>query len=185
VEVKQTGIPGLLAIEPKIFGDSRGFFLESYNKKRYEEAGITDDFCQDNLSFSRRGVLRGLHVQNPNPQGKLVSVIQGEVYDVAVDIRKGSPTFGKWYGLVLSAERKNQLFVPKGFAHGFCVLSETALFSYKCSDFYNVKAEICLKWNDPSIGIEWPIRDPELSAKDSEGLLLKDIPLNALVEYKA
>lgn len=181
--VIQTGIPGLLVIEPRIFGDSRGWFLESWNKERYKQAGIMEDFCQDNMSFSRKGVLRGLHFQSPNPQGKLVSVALGEVYDVAVDLRRYSPTFGKWYGIVLSGEKKNQLFVPKGFAHGFCVLSETALFTYKCTDFYNSKAELCIKWNDPSIGIDWPTRDPELSPKDSEGIRLEDIPAHALIEY--
>jgi len=184
LQVKETGIPGLLVIEPTVFGDSRGYFLEAWNQERYEQAGITANFCQDNVSLSRKGVLRGLHFQNPNPQDKLVSVATGEVYDVAVDLRKGSPTFGKWYGLILSGEKKNQLFVPKGFAHGFSVLSETALFTYKCTDFYNAKAELCLKWNDPSIGIDWPITDPELSSKDKEGRRLEDIPAQALIAFK-
>jgi dTDP-4-dehydrorhamnose 3,5-epimerase len=130
---------------------------------------------QDNLSLSRKGILRGLHFQNPGPQGKLVYVLQGEVFDVAVDVRADSPTFGQWYGVTLSAENHRQLFVPEGFAHGFCVTSETALFAYKCTDFYNPKAEFSLLWNDPDIGIEWPITNPELSEKDKNGLCLKNL----------
>lgn len=184
MNVIETGIPGLLVFEPKIFGDDRGYFVETWNKARYAEAGLKEDFCQDNMSFSRRGVLRGLHLQNPNGQGKLVSVSQGEVFDVAVDLRKGSTTFGKWYGIHLTSEKKNQLFVPKGFAHGFCVLSETALFTYKCTDFYNPKAEFTLMWNDPDVGITWPVQNPELSSKDTEGYRLKDLPPEALIAYR-
>lgn len=183
MQVIETGIPGLLVIEPKVFGDDRGYFLESWNKTRYWEAGLKEDFCQDNMSFSRKGILRGLHLQNPNPQGKLVSVAMGDVFDVAVDLRKGSPTFSKWYGVHLSGVKKNQLFVPKGFAHGFCVLSETALFTYKCTDFYNPKSEFSIIWNDPDIGVKWPIDQPELSAKDAAGTRLHALPDHAFINF--
>ncbi len=173
-------IPGLLVIEPKVFGDARGFFLESYNQKRYEDAGLAAHFVQDNLSFSRRGILRGMHFQNPNAQGKLLQVLQGEVFDVAVDIRRSSPTFGKWFGLILSAENKKQFFVPPGFAHGFAVLSETALFFYKCTELYSPKDEVAIRWDDPDIGIKWPIESPQLSERDSKALRLKDVPADKL-----
>lgn len=172
--IEPTPLPGLLKIQPDVFGDARGFFQETWNLRRYTEAGLDRHFVQDNLSYSRRGILRGLHFQNPRPQGKLVYVLEGEVFDVAVDVRADSPTFGQWYGATLSAENHLQLFVPEGFAHGFCVTSEFALFAYKCTDFYNPSAEFSLQWNDPAIGIEWPIDDPELSTKDREG-----IPLSA------
>ncbi|MCP3868228.1 MAG: dTDP-4-dehydrorhamnose 3,5-epimerase [Gammaproteobacteria bacterium] len=166
MKVIETDLPGVLILEPKVFGDARGFFLESWHHERYAEVGITAEFVQDNLSFSRAGVLRGLHFQNPNAQGKLVQVVQGEVYDVAVDIRTGSPHFGKWVGVTLSSDNKRQLFVPPDFAHGFCVTSDTALFSYRCTDYYNPRAEIAIQWNDPELGIEWPVNQPELSEKD-------------------
>lgn len=172
--IEPTPLSGLLKIQPDVFGDARGFFQETWNLRRYTEAGLDRHFVQDNLSYSRRGILRGLHFQNPRPQGKLVYVLEGEVFDVAVDVRADSPTFGQWYGATLSAENHLQLFVPEGFAHGFCVTSEFALFAYKCTDFYNPSAEFSLQWNDPAIGVEWPIQDPELSAKDREG-----IPLSA------
>jgi dTDP-4-dehydrorhamnose 3,5-epimerase len=176
VEVKKTAIEGAFIIEPKVFGDDRGYFLETYSHKRYQEAGIPGTFIQDNLSFSRRGVLRGLHFQNPNAQGKLVSAPMGEVFDVAVDIRKGSPTFGKWVGVHLSGQNKRQFWVPPGLAHGFVVLSETALFSYKCTEYYSPKDEHSILWNDPDIGIEWPISDGiQLSGKDQIGLRLKAV----------
>lgn len=176
VEVKKTAIEGAFIIEPKVFGDDRGYFLESYSQKRYQEAGIPGIFVQDNLSFSRRGVLRGLHFQNPNAQGKLVSTPMGEVFDVAVDIRKGSPTFGKWVGVHLSGQNKRQFWVPPGLAHGFVVLSETALFSYKCTEYYSAKDEHSILWNDPDIGIEWPIGEGiQLSGKDQIGLRLKAV----------
>ncbi len=152
-------IEGLILIEPKVFGDSRGYFMETYNYEDFKNAGITDDFVQDNQSASRRGVLRGLHYQINYPQAKLVRVIKGEVFDVAVDIRKGSPTFGKWHGELLSAENKKQFFVPKGFAHGFLVLSEEAEFVYKCSDFYHPEDQDGIYYKDPSIGIDWPIEE--------------------------
>jgi dTDP-4-dehydrorhamnose 3,5-epimerase len=173
-------IPGLLVIEPKVFGDVRGFFMETWNRQRYAAAGLDWDFVQDNVSLSRRGILRGLHFQNPGGQGKLVHVLQGEVYDVAVDLRKSSPTFGRSYGLTLSAENKRQFFVPPGFAHGFAVLSETALFVYKCTSLYAPQNELTLAWNDPDLGINWPIEAPQLSEKDARGVRLRDMPRDRL-----
>lgn len=182
MNVIETEIADVKIIEPRVFGDDRGFFFESYNKDRYQEHGINADFVQDNVSFSSKGVLRGLHFQNPNSQGKLVSVLKGEVYDVAVDVRKSSPTFGKWVGVTLSAENKKQFWVPKGFAHGFLVTSETALFSYKCDDNYNPNAEHSLIWNDPDIGIDWPMDNPLVSPKDEAGLKLSEIEKKHLPE---
>lgn len=173
--IVETPLPGLLVIEPEVFGDDRGFFLETYEKRRYGDVGISEEFVQDNLSFSRHGVLRGLHFQNPNGQGKLVYVLQGEVFDVAVDIRVGSPTFGRWHGVTLSGENKRQLWVPVGFAHGFCVTGDTALFVYKCTDYYAPQSEVTIRWDDPAIGIDWPLKDPELSEKDARGFLFKEI----------
>jgi dTDP-4-dehydrorhamnose 3,5-epimerase len=173
-------IEGLLLIEPKVFGDARGFFLESWNELRYREAGLAATFVQDNLSFSRRGALRGLHFQNPAPQAKLVSVLQGEVFDVAVDIRRRSPTFGRWHGVNLSAENKRQFFIPPGFAHGFAVLSDAALFFYKCTDFYAPQHEVTVAWDDPDIGIQWPLANPVLSDKDQRAFRLKDVPVEKL-----
>jgi dTDP-4-dehydrorhamnose 3,5-epimerase len=169
-------LDGPLIIEPKVFGDARGFFLESYSRDRYRAAGIDHDFVQDNFSFSARGTLRGLHAQNPRPQGKLVSVWQGEVWDVVVDIRQASPTFGRWFGVTLSAENKRQFWVPPGFAHGFVVTSETALFHYKCTDTYAPKDEIGFRWDDPAVGITWPVNTPILSARDARAPLLKELP---------
>ena len=161
-----TSLEGVLIIEPRVFKDNRGFFLETYNQNKYQKSGIKRLFVQDNLSYSVRGTLRGLHFQIKHPQAKLVQVINGEIFDVAVDIRKGSSTFGKWTGIVLSDQNKRQLFIPEGFAHGFCVLSETAHFSYKCSDFYAPDDEGGIIWSDPDIGIEWPVKDPIISEKD-------------------
>lgn len=175
-------IPGLVVIEPKVFGDTRGFFMETWNQQRYRDAGLDWNFVQDNLSFSRRGILRGLHFQNPKGQGKLVYALQGEVFDVAVDIRKNSPTFGRWHGLILSAENKKQFFVPSGFAHGFAVLSETALFAYKCTEIYTPQNEMSLLWNDPDVGVKWPLENPQLSEKDIRGVRLKDIPRDRLFD---
>jgi dTDP-4-dehydrorhamnose 3,5-epimerase len=169
-------IEGLVLIEPKVFGDARGFFFESWNERRYREAGLGAAFVQDNFSLSRRGTLRGLHFQKPAAQGKLVWVLEGEVFDVAVDIRRSSPTFGRWHGVNLSSENKQQFFIPPGFAHGFAVLSETALFAYKCTDFYTPQHEVTIAWNDPDIGIQWPVAQPVLSDKDQRGLRLKDVP---------
>jgi dTDP-4-dehydrorhamnose 3,5-epimerase len=173
-------LEGLLIVEPKVFGDSRGFFMESWNQRRYAEAGLPDTFVQDNLSFSRRGALRGLHFQNPFPQGKLVSVLEGEVFDVAVDLRRNSPTFAKAEAVRLSAENKRQFYVPPGFAHGFLVLSETALFHYKCTAFYSPQNEMTLLWNDPQVAIDWPLQNPTLSEKDAKGFRLNDLPIDRL-----
>ena len=183
MNVIETKLPGVFIIEPKVFGDHRGFFYESWQKKRYEECGITGEFVQDNVSYSRKGVLRGLHFQNPNGQGKLVSVLQGKVFDVAVDIRVGSPTFGQWEGVILSGENHKQFWVPAGFAHGFCVLSETAYFTYKCDALYDPQCERSILWNDSDIGISWPLQDVNLSAKDESGVLLRDMPKERLPQY--
>jgi len=184
MNIIETSLPDVLIIEPKVFGDERGFFLETWNQARYRETGIAETFVQDNLSYSRRGVLRGLHFQNPNAQGKLVYVLQGEVFDVAVDIRLGSPTFGQAVTEILSADNKRQLYIPPGFAHGFCVTSETALFAYKCTDLYHPESEGSILWNDPDLGIAWPVTEPELSAKDQAGIRLADFPRARLPIYK-
>lgn len=168
-------LQGLLILEPKVFGDSRGFFMETWNRQRYAEAGLDLPFVQDNISFSRRGALRGLHFQNPRAQGKLVSVLQGEVFDVAVDLRQSSPTFGKWHGLTLSSENKLQFFIPPGFAHGFLVTSDTAMFHYKCTELYSPNDEATLLWNDSDVGVSWPQVELTLSEKDSRGLRLRDL----------
>jgi len=169
-------LAGLLILEPDVFGDARGFFLETWNRARYRDAGLDADFVQDNVSFSRRSILRGLHFQNPKQQGKLLQVLLGEVFDVAVDIRRSSPTFGKWHGLTLSAENKRQFYIPPGFAHGFVVLSDTALFHYKCTEFYSPRDEMAIRWDDPDIGVQWPVKEPLLSERDAKGLRLHDAP---------
>ena len=174
----KTEIEGVTIIEPTLFGDNRGYFMETYNYNDFKDAGLSMKFVQDNQSKSKRGVLRGLHFQKNNPQGKLVRVISGEVFDVAVDIRKESKTFGKWVGVTLSAENKKQFYIPEGFAHGFLVLSETAEFVYKCTRFYDPGDEGGIMWNDPDIGINWPIQenmDVILSEKDKRNLNLKDL----------
>jgi dTDP-4-dehydrorhamnose 3,5-epimerase len=176
MKVTTCDLQGLLIIEPDVFGDNRGYFMESWNRQRYREAGIDRDFVQDNFSLSRRGTLRGLHFQNPLAQGKLVSVLQGEVFDVGVDIRRGSPTFGRWFGMTLSAENKRQFFLPAGFAHGFLVLSEMALFHYKCTDYYSPKDELGFRWDDPEVGIKWPVGNPTLSHRDAAAPRLHAIP---------
>ena len=155
----KTGIEGLVVVEPKVFGDNRGYFMETYNYNDFKAADLDMVFVQDNQSKSKKGVLRGLHFQKKNPQGKLVRVVSGEVYDVAVDLRKGSDTYGKWYGVLLSAENKKQFYIPEGFAHGFLVLSDEAEFAYKCTDFYHPGDEGGMAWNDPEIGVEWPIEE--------------------------
>lgn len=162
-------IEGLFEIQPKVFGDERGYFLETWSERDFEAAGITARFVQDNQSKSRKGVLRGLHFQRKHPQGKLVRAISGEVFDVAVDIRQGSPTFGKWHGVILSGDKQNQFYVQPGFAHGFLVLSEEAVFAYKCTDFYHPEDEDGIRWDDPGIGIAWPAIDvaPILSDRDA------------------
>ncbi|MEE1276739.1 MAG: dTDP-4-dehydrorhamnose 3,5-epimerase [Fibrobacteraceae bacterium] len=174
----KTSIEGVTIIEPTVYGDARGYFMETYNAREFNDAGLNMTFVQDNESKSKKGVLRGLHFQKTNPQGKLVRVIEGEVFDVAVDLRKGSPTFGKWEGVILSAENKRQFYVPEGFAHGFVVLSETATFVYKCTRLYDPTDEGGLFWNDPAIGIQWPLPEgfePLLSEKDTKNPLLKDL----------
>lgn len=182
MKITPTAIPDVLIIEPKVFGDARGFFYESFNQKAFNEAtGTNHQFVQDNHSRSAKGVLRGLHYQIQQPQGKLVRVVRGAVFDVAVDIRKSSPTFGKWVGVELSEENHKQLWVPPGFAHGFMVISDYADFLYKTTDYYAPEHERCIAWNDSSLKIEWPIEAaPKLSAKDGEGKLLQDaeIPLS-------
>lgn len=167
MKVIQTEIPEVIVLEPPVFADSRGYFLETYQQKKYADAGIPKPFVQDNQSYSTKNVLRGLHFQLRYPQGKLVRVTQGMVFDVAVDIRRDSPTFGKWHGEILSAENKRQMYIPENFAHGFCVLSDSAEFLYKCTDFYVPGDEAGSSWNDPQIGIKWPICEPILSAKDA------------------
>jgi dTDP-4-dehydrorhamnose 3,5-epimerase len=168
ITIASLGIEGLFIVQPKLFGDSRGYFLETFNERDFSAVGIDRRFVQDNQSKSSRGVLRGLHYQKTRPQGKLVRVIFGEVFDVAVDLRSGSATFGKWEGVTLSGELQNQLFIPPGFAHGFLVLSQEAVFAYKCTDFYESADEAGIRWNDPAIGIVWPDLGcpPKLSAKD-------------------
>ena len=176
MKVTRTEIPDVVIIEPRVFGDSRGFFLESWNDKAFREAtGVQLPFVQDNQSRSARGVLRGLHYQLEQPQGKLVRVVNGSVFDVAVDLRKSSETFGRWVGVELSAEGFQQLWIPPGFGHGFLVLSESADFLYKTTDYYAPKHERCIAWNDPDIGIQWPAGlSPQLSAKDAAGSRLRD-----------
>ena len=183
MKVIETSLPGMLIIDPDVFGDSRGFFMETYNEARYRDAGLPRRFVQDNLSFSARGVLRGLHYQNPDAQGKLLYVLSGEVFDVAVDIRAGSPTFGEWAGVTLSEENHRQLWIPEGFAHGFQVASESALLVYKCTALYNRESEGAILWNDPEIGIEWPIGQPTLSDKDRAAPTLREMPKDALPPY--
>lgn len=183
MKVIETKLPGVLILEPRVFGDDRGYFLETWQQERYEALGIKEKFVQDNLSYSARGVLRGLHYQQPNAQGKLVSVVKGEVFDVAVDIRNGSPTFGQWVGISLSGNNHRQLWIPPGFAHGFCVVSETAYFIYKCTDVYTPQAEGGVIWNDPDIGIEWPVSDVLLSDKDKVYSRLKDVPTARLPKF--
>jgi dTDP-4-dehydrorhamnose 3,5-epimerase len=175
MQITSTLLPGILLIEPRVFADERGFFMETYQAQKFAALGIPDDFVQDNQSGSRRGILRGLHYQVVNPQGKLVRCVIGEIYDVAVDLRRSSPTFGHWVGTILSSENKRQLWIPIGFAHGFYVLSDWAEVIYKASDYYNPQGERCLLWNDPKIGIEWPVpsgESPLLSPKDKLGLPL-------------
>lgn len=175
MKVIPTRLPDVLLIEPRVFGDERGFFLESWNEREFEHAGIHARFVQDNHSRSAKGVLRGLHYQVRQPQGKLIRVTAGEIFDVAVDIRRGSPGFGKWEGVRLAAESHRMLWVPVGFAHGFCVLSDFAEVLYKTTDFYAPEHERCLLWNDPEIGIAWPVQGaPVLSAKDAAGVRLRD-----------
>ncbi len=185
MEIIDTGLKDCFLIKPKVFKDARGFFVETYQEKRYKDFGININFVQDNLSASSKNVLRGLHFQTEHAQDKLVSVVYGEVFDVAVDLRKGSPTFKKWFGSTLNDKNHHQLFIPKGFAHGFYVLSSTAIFSYKCSDYYNPTYEAGLSWNDEEIGIEWPIKEkPILSEKDLKNPKFNEISERTFPLYK-
>lgn len=175
MKVIETPIAGCLLLQPNVFQDQRGFFVETYQMRRYADLGIDQSFVQDNHSQSGQGVLRGLHFQKTKPQGKLVRVVRGEVFDVAVDIRPSSPTLGCWYGAYLNESNKSQLWLAPGLAHGFVVLSETADLEYKCTDYYDMADEGCLQWNDADVGIDWPITDPILSAKDAKAKSLKDL----------
>ena len=175
MNVRETAIPGVLVVEPKVHRDPRGFFLETWREERYTHAGIALSFVQDNHSRSSRGTLRGLHAQRQRPQGKLVRVIEGEVFDVAVDIRPGSATYGRWVGERLTADNFLQLWIPPGFAHGFCVLSETGQVEYKCTAYYDQSDEFAIAWNDPDLAIAWPIADPLVSARDREAPRLRDL----------
>ena len=184
MNVKETKLPGVVILEPDVFCDERGFFLETWNSRCYEGTGIQNRFVQDNVSFSKRGVLRGLHFQHPQSQGKLVQVLWGEVADVAVDIRVGSATFGQWVSETLSVANHRQMYIPPGFAHGYCVTSETAVFSYKCTNFYNASTEGGIIWNDPDLNITWPTEEPVLSAKDAKCPRLRDIPPEKLPHFE-
>lgn len=185
MNITEFEIPDLLLFELKRFGDDRGWFSETWQAPRYRDAGIKETFVQDNLARSSKGVLRGLHAQQPHPQGKLVQVLEGAVFDVAVDLRVGSPTFGRWEGVELSGDQPRQFYVPPGFGHGYLVLSDTALFAYKCTDLYHPEAELGVRWNDPKIGVEWPIDgEPRLSEKDRNAPLLVDIPEKRLIPYE-
>lgn len=183
MKVSRTTLPEVLLIAPHINHDDRGFLVEQYHARRYASAGIARQFVQDNVSFSRYGVLRGLHLQNPDAQAKLVAALAGEVFDVAVDVRPGSPSFGLWAAAVLSAANGLQLFIPEGFAHGFCVTSETALVFYKCSDFYSPSAALSIRWDDPDLGITWPVTQPMLSPADRDAPRLADIDRARLPAY--
>lgn len=185
MEITPTEIPEVRIIQPKVFGDARGWFCETFQAQRYREAlGIDDSFVQDNMSRSAQGILRGLHMQNPHTQGKLVWVVEGTVFDVAVDARIGSPTFGRWVGCELSAENKRQLWIPQGFLHGFCVTSDSAIFVYKCTDYYDPQNEVGAIWNDPDLGIDWPISEPLVSNKDGALPRLAEIPKEKLLAYR-
>lgn len=183
MDVIETALPGVVIIEPRVFGDDRGYFKELYNADRYGKFGLPTTMVQDNLSFSERGVLRGLHYQHPNPQGKLVYALKGEIWDVAVDIREGSPTRGQWVGVTLSADNHRQLYIPEGFAHGFCVVSEQAMVAYKCTERYRPECDANIRWDDPELAIHWPISQPLLSPKDAVAPLLKDVAAERLPRY--
>ena len=184
MKVRESDFREILFIEPDTFTDKRGYFMETYHQERYEQLGIRTRFVQDNLSYSVRGTLRGLHYQYPHGQAKLVQVICGEIFDVAVDIRRGSPSFGKWIGSALSEKNKRQLFIPEGFAHGFCCISDRALVHYKCSDFYAPDSEGGILWSDPDLSIDWPVKTPGLSERDSRFLFLRDLPVERLPVYE-
>lgn len=183
MKLTETGLPGCVVLEPQVFADDRGSFFESFNLDRLSALGIKPTFVQGNVSTSRRGVLRGLHYQWPNPQGKYVSVIEGEVWDVAVDIRRGSPTFGKWAAVTLSAENRRHFWIPEGFAHGFVALSERAVFTYLCTATYDASADASIRWDDPSLAIDWPVTEPLLSPKDAAASLLDRIEPERLPRF--
>lgn len=185
MKVIETDLPECVVLEPRVFGDERGYFFESFNRDRLAEHGLHPQFVQGNVSSSSRGVLRGLHYQWPNPQGKYVSVVEGEVWDVAVDIRRGSPTFGRWTAVVLSAENRRHFWIPEGFAHGFVALSELAVFTYLCTATYDAAADANIRWDDPDLAIDWPVSDPQLSPKDAKAPFLRDLVASRLPEYGA
>jgi dTDP-4-dehydrorhamnose 3,5-epimerase len=185
VKVVETDLPGCLVIEPQIFGDERGFFYESFNHDKLAAHGLQPAFVQGNVSSSTQGVLRGLHYQWPNPQGKYISVSEGEVWDVAVDVRRGSPTFGRWTAVVLSAENRRHFWVPEGYAHGFVTLSERAVFHYLCTATYDREADAAIRWDDAELAIDWPVTDPTLSEKDARAPFLRDVPADRLPVYAA
>ena len=181
MNVLPTELPGVLIIEPRLFSDERGLFFEAWNQEQFARHGLATEMRQDNVSWSRQGVIRGLHYQHPHSQAKLVYVLEGEVFDVAVDVRVGSPTFGRWKGTTLSAENRRQLYMPAGFAHGFCVVSDGALVAYKCSDVYRAECDAAVAWNDPELGIRWPLMgEPIVSAKDRTAPRLADVPRERL-----
>jgi dTDP-4-dehydrorhamnose 3,5-epimerase len=184
LEFEQTSLPGVILVKPVVFQDPRGFFMETFHHKKYDEAGINGVFVQDNFSRSQKNTLRGLHYQLRHAQAKLIYVLKGEIFDVVVDIRKGSPVFGKWMSVTLSEDNRYQLYIPEGFAHGFCVMSETADVVYKCTDFYAPNDDFGVLWSDPSIGIDWPVRDPLLSEKDTKYPVLDDMPEDRLPVYR-
>lgn len=181
----ETGISGLLIIEPEVYGDERGFFMETWHSGRYADAGLPEHFVQSNVSRSTAGVVRGLHYQYPNPQGKLIQVLEGKIFDVAVDIRSDSPTFREWVGVELSDRSHRQLYVPEGFAHGFCVLGQAATISYLCTRVFSAEADAAIAWDDPDIGVEWPIQPASLSARDSSAPRLAEIPIDCLPRIKS
>ena len=185
MKVIQTDLPGCLVIEPRVFADDRGFFFESFNHEKLAAHGLQPTFVQGNVSCSTQGVLRGLHYQWPRPQGKYVSVVEGEVWDVVVDIRRGSPHFGRWTGVVLSAENRRHLWIPQGFAHGFVTLSERAIFTYLCTDVYDASADASIRWDDPQLAIDWPVSAPSLSEKDVRAPLLEQVVPDRLPIYAA
>ncbi|MET0053117.1 MAG: dTDP-4-dehydrorhamnose 3,5-epimerase [Candidatus Thiodiazotropha sp.] len=186
MDVVETKIPGVLILKPRVFGDPRGWFMETWQSERYAEHGLPERFVQDNQAYSERGVLRGLHIQNPYGQGKLVQVVKGTVFDVAVDVRRGSPWFGQWVGVELTEDNHHQFYVPVGFAHGYLVLSESAIFSYKCTDYYHPETQFSVRWDDPDIAIDWPGgATPILAEKDQFAPCLSEIPLEQLPVYEA
>lgn len=184
MQIVETPLPGVLLVKPDVFADARGFFVETYSSERYAQVGIRGPFVQDNMSRSRRGIVRGLHLQHPRGQGKLVWVVDGAVLDVALDVRVGSPTFGRHVAYELSAENGRQMWIPPGFAHGFCVTSDSALLVYKCTDHYRPECEIGIAWNDPDLGIAWPVPEPVLSAKDRSNPRLRDVDPARLPRYE-